>query len=312
MRWGTRSIGWWRVLALGALGALGALVGANYRPTPTCVEMQEATKHEVCFQSDGVTLAGTVHLPKGTGPFPAVVLVHGSGKEARESDEYGAYLASHGLVVLTYDKRGVAQSGGRYCPGIAPWFMCFQTPSSVYDQLTHDASAAVNTVAQLPQVGKIGLWGFSQGGWVAPIAASLNPNIDFLVQLSAPAVTLREENYIEKLMGHYPEPLFPDAATIAAHMANAPKGFFYPQSYLEQLRIPSLWLYGGKDREIPVDASIQNLHTWKPDDPQVTIKVYPEADHNLRLPGEGGSPAFSINDVWITWVKGLPEKQAVQ
>lgn len=307
MRFGIRPITIRRVLALIAVGAVVALVVINYRWVPPCVEAQEATKHEVCFQSDGVTLSGTVHLPQGDGPFPAMVLVHGSGKAGR-LERYGEQLAQRGIVVLTYDKRGVDRSGGRYCPGIAPWFMCFQPPSSVYDQLAHDAAAAVEKVAQHPQVDqhKIGLWGISQGGWIAPVAASLNPKIDFLVQLSAPAVTLREENHIGKLMNQYPEPSFPDAATIAAHMANAPKGFFYPQPYIEQLHIPSLWIYGGKDRSVPVDASIANLHAWKFDDPLLKIKLYSELDHDLTLPGEKFGPTRAVDELWIAWVKGLP------
>ena len=72
---------------------------------------------EVRFRSGGVTLAGTLTLPPGAGPHPAVAWVHGSGRTTRAYlPDFQALLLHHGVAVLAYDKRGVGQSGGSF-PG---------------------------------------------------------------------------------------------------------------------------------------------------------------------------------------------------
>lgn len=69
--------------------------------------------HEVTFENGGVRLAGSVYAPRSAGKHPAVVLVHGSGPEGRWATAYIAdYLARHGIIALSYDKRGVGASTG--------------------------------------------------------------------------------------------------------------------------------------------------------------------------------------------------------
>jgi dienelactone hydrolase len=121
------------------------------------------------FESDGATLRGQLLMPEGTGPFPAVVLVHGSGEDAATQFFYsGDFLAANGVATLIFDKRGTGSSEGRF--------------TFDFDQLARDAIAAVETLADHPMVDtdRIGLCGYSQGGWIAPLAASMNKRIRFV------------------------------------------------------------------------------------------------------------------------------------
>jgi dienelactone hydrolase len=117
---------------------------------------QTATIH-----SNDVDLFAKLVLPEGSGPFPAVVLVHGSEKDAATLlyDEPNRY-AAHGVAVLVFDKRGTGRSGGDY--------------GQDFDQLAGDVLAAVAWVRKQPRIDpeRVGLAGYSQGGWVAPLAAS--------------------------------------------------------------------------------------------------------------------------------------------
>ena len=116
----------------------------------------------VAFGSGEATLCGRLDLPEGPGPFPAMVPVHGSGSDAAQDFMYTPdfYLAS-GFAVLTYDKRGTGCSGGDF--------------TFDYDALARDAVAATRWLAARPEVDgdRIVMAGYSQGGWVAPLAAGL-------------------------------------------------------------------------------------------------------------------------------------------
>ena len=70
-------------------------------------------KREVDIKSGEITLKGTLYIPKGEGPFPAVVFVHGSGPETGSNSSYSAkWLASIGYVAVAYEKRGSGESDG--------------------------------------------------------------------------------------------------------------------------------------------------------------------------------------------------------
>jgi dienelactone hydrolase len=121
------------------------------------------------FPSDGAALRGQLILPRGAGPFPAVVLVHGSGEDAATEYFYsGDFLAANGVATLVYDKRGSGSSEGEF--------------TFDFDQLARDVVAAVDTLAghRLIDPGRIGLCGYSQGAWVAPLAASMDERIRFV------------------------------------------------------------------------------------------------------------------------------------
>ena len=143
-------------------------------------------QEEVTFASvPGVTMAGTLTIPEGAGPFPAVVLVTGSGPQDRDEELLGhkpfAVLADHlsrrGIAVLRYDDRGVARSTGSFAAATSADF-------------AEDALAAVRYLRTRREVAprKIGVAGHSEGGLIAPMVAVRDSGVAFLVLLAGTGV----------------------------------------------------------------------------------------------------------------------------
>ncbi len=138
-----------------------------------------ATEDVTVDAAPGVTLAGTFVRPAGAGPFPAVLLLSGSGAQDRDESLFGhrpfAVLADHlarnGIASLRLDDRGTDESTGDY-------------GTTTIADLTSDADAALVALRAMPGVAKVGIIGHSLGGIVAPRVAGA----DFLVLLAAPAV----------------------------------------------------------------------------------------------------------------------------
>jgi fermentation-respiration switch protein FrsA (DUF1100 family) len=130
-----------------------------------------------------VTLAGTLTLPAGDGPFAAVVLIAGSGPNDRDETLFGHKpfwvladaLSRRGLAVLRYDKRGTGKSSGNYAAAVTADF-------------TSDTQAAVNWLRTQPQIraNRIGVLGHSEGGIIAPRVAVADPTIAFVVMMAGP------------------------------------------------------------------------------------------------------------------------------
>lgn len=124
---------------------------------------------ETVFQGAGARLAGRLVMPKGSAKVPVVVLVHGSEHDAaRDFYALQRQLPSEDIGVFVYDKRGTGASGGRY--------------TQDYLLLADDAIAAVHEAKRLAgdRVGRVGYQAGSQGGWVAPLAAKIEP-VDFII-----------------------------------------------------------------------------------------------------------------------------------
>ncbi len=114
------------------------------------------------FRGRGGRITGTLFLPEGQGPFPAVVLVGGSGPTTRDpfvlrAREFGRL----GYAALVYDKRGTGETEGRYF-------------TATFDTLAADAGAALDWLRGQPDIdgARVGMEGHSQGGWIAPLAAA--------------------------------------------------------------------------------------------------------------------------------------------
>lgn len=134
------------------------------------------------FEGSGVMLAGRLTLPPGDGRVPIVVLVHGSEHfSALDYYTLQRQFASEGIGVFAYDKRGTGASEGRY--------------SQDYLVLATDAIAAMREAKRLagPRAGRAGYQGGSQGGWVAPLAARIEP-VDFVIVGFGLAVSPLEED----------------------------------------------------------------------------------------------------------------------
>lgn len=140
---------------------------------------------DVAFQSGTITLRGTILMPQGEGPWPGVVFVHGAGDESRDASRFLAtHYAQHGIASLIYDKRGVGQSGG-------DWH------AVGFDALAEDVLAGVEVLRQRAGIdpSAVGVRGQSQGGWIAPLAASRSRNVAFVITAAGPLVTPAEEGH---------------------------------------------------------------------------------------------------------------------
>jgi uncharacterized protein len=143
-------------------------------------------EEEVSFTTTagGDTLSGTLTLPKGTGPFPAVLLLSGSGPHDRDETLFSHKpflviadaLTRRGFAVLRYDKRGVGKSTGN--PDMATTL-----------DLAADAQAALALLRARKDIdaNRIGLLGHSEGAMIGPYLAAHDPKIAWLVLLATPA-----------------------------------------------------------------------------------------------------------------------------
>ncbi len=142
-------------------------------------------QEEVAFANGGIVLTGYLTLPDGNGPHPAVALISGSGAQDRDSNLLGFKtfavianrLARHGIAVLRFDDRGVGGSGGD------------SLQATIQDR-AQDVRAAVGLLQSRDDIDPelIGLMGHSEGGMIAPLVASRNDSISFVVLVAAPAV----------------------------------------------------------------------------------------------------------------------------
>jgi len=153
-------------------------------------------EEEISFSNAaaGVTLAGTLTLPKGAGPFPSALLIAGSGPndrdEALASHRPFLVLADHltrkGIAVLRYDKRGIGKSTG-------------SADKATTVDLASDAQAALAYLKTRKEIdpAKIALIGHSEGAMIAPLIASRTKDVAWVVLLAAPA-TVGEETLLNQ------------------------------------------------------------------------------------------------------------------
>jgi uncharacterized protein len=144
-------------------------------------------EEEVSYQNkaQGDTLAGTLTIPEGQGPFTVVLLITGSGPQDRDESLMGHkpflvlsdWLTRKGIEVLRVDDRGVGKSTGAFATATTADFAT-------------DVEAGVAFLKTRPEVNpkKIGLIGHSEGGVIAPMVAERNPDVGFIVMLAGSGV----------------------------------------------------------------------------------------------------------------------------
>ena len=123
---------------------------------------------ETHFAAEDADLAGRLVMPKGSEAVPIVILVHGSEHDsARDYNSLQRQFPSAGIGAFVYDKRGTGGSTGQY--------------TQDYLTLAVDVIAAMREAKRLAghRAGRVGYWGGSQGAWVAPLAARIEP-VDFV------------------------------------------------------------------------------------------------------------------------------------
>lgn len=268
-------------------------------PEMAFAQSTDYTIQDVKFESQGVTLAGSILRPKN--PFAAVVIVHGSDPVKREMD-FAKRLAKEGIAVLTYDKRGVGESGGVY---VGPSVGTNNIDTTNLNLLSSDANEAVKTFQTYLKDKKtpIGLVGFSQAGWIIPITASKNPQIEFMVLFSCPTITtleqLRFQFYTNGNNNFWENHTDADARE---HTKNDPDKYQFvatdPKTSLNALSIPGLWLFGEKDIQIPVKLSIEQLNTFKVQGKPFEYTLFPTLGHNTS-----SIDITTPFDISIQWIK---------
>lgn len=141
----------------------------------------------VLFAGDSATFVATLARPDRRGKVPAIVMLHGSERGTRDGGparRLRERLVPQGIAVLSFDKRGVGGSTGRYreLPDLR--------------EAAGDGLAALQYLLSRADIDptRIGVLGVSQGGWVGPLMASLSPRVAFVVSVAGPGVTPREQS----------------------------------------------------------------------------------------------------------------------
>ncbi len=280
------------------------------------------TETPVMFGEEPFTLPGILTIPKGDGPFPVVVLVHGSG--AHDMDEtvfafkpfrdLAVGLANHGIAVLRYDKRTYTHA---IKSNINPKF-------SIMEETVFDANHAVEKLKSIPKIdGKnIFVLGHSQGGYALPLILENDKNKDVKGAIGVAGPTGK---FHDLLLWQFEEALTRAEKTNAPkeqidaikgqvewmkaqiHLLedpqysrdNIPPTFqlqnpywwfdlneYNPAELMIKQEVPLLFLQGGKD----VQVSAKQLNKWKTalqDHKDVQYQLYPNMMHMLAdYPGE--------------------------
>lgn len=147
---------------------------------------QSSLSEEVSFNNENIKLSGTLYLPDNISkPVPTLIALHPSGPGERENVIFEHLiddLPQKGIAVFVYDRRGSGESGGNL-------------QFSDYYNLAEDAVSAKKALSEIEKIDgdKIGFWGLSQGGWLAPLAATIAENAAFSISVVGAGVTPSEQ-----------------------------------------------------------------------------------------------------------------------
>jgi uncharacterized protein len=255
----------------------------------------------VTFQSHNVILSGDITFPS-TGPATAaLILIQGSGNAERMT-VVARILAANGFSVLTYDKRGVGQSGGVY-----------EGQNNVSDKnldlLADDAVAAFGVLSKNPHTNGLpaGYVGFSQAGWIAPLAALKTPSAKFIGLWAGPVCTTSEQLHFQDLTGNDADFWKSHtAAQVGAYMRSTPyrTDDVDPRKSLSKLSIPGLWLFGDQDNLIPVTLSASRLDELiRQGHKNFAYKIIPGYGHNILDTSKAPSVPAMLN-----WIRAVVRK----
>jgi dipeptidyl aminopeptidase/acylaminoacyl peptidase len=251
---------------------------------------------EIHFRNEiqRLDLAGLLFVPKGAGPYPGVVFIHGSGASRRDNRWYLTlvhYLQENGVAVLLPDKRGSEKSQGDW-------------KTSSFEELATDTISAVKYLGKQAsiRVSPIGIVGISQGGWIAPIAADGSTDISYIVDVVGTSVTAHEQLLFEEKNNLREMGFPPAAANMAAPMTTfilrkisqrsfwKATGNFDPLPYWRKIEIPALVLYGSEDTNLPSQESRERFESLNKGN--IIVKVYEGSGHALQDPPGKGSDIF--------------------
>ena len=252
------------------------------RPALIGPGLSELEYSEIFFKNryEGFRLSGMLFLPEGEGPFPAAIIIHGSGTSRRDSVWYlsiANHLLHNGIAVLLPDKRGSEKSEGEWV-------------GANFEELATDTLSAVEYVKhqQMFKYSSIGVIGMSQGGWIAPIVATKSDDASFVVSMTGAAVTTDEQllheeinniakytyTWIAKLIAPLTTNNIKQKEHVSAYMG------FDPIPYWKRIHVPVFFAFGENDENVPVDASINRLKQNNLN--HFDIKIYADGGHAIR------------------------------
>jgi pimeloyl-ACP methyl ester carboxylesterase len=284
-------------------------------------------REEVSFHNGGVTLFGTLLIPRGHGPHPAIVLVHGSLAETRWGTImfFADRLVRRGIAALVYDKRGTGSSTGAW-------------KTATYEDLSDDALAGIHLLQQRKDIhtDRIGAFGHSEGGAVVTIMAARSKDVAFIISADGTAGPSYKQDLfrVQKIVesngfskeevakamafytmwlqvartGHRREQLDAEIPKVENEkwfdlVAPPPKDHwawteyrkradFDSLIYWAKVKVPVLLLYGELDEMVPVTESIEQIdETLRAGgNPDYTEILIPRAQHNLTVHPAPGPP----------------------
>jgi len=280
----------------------------QYTP-PSYVNLSAFTEMNISVGSGQWKLPGTLSIPKGAGPFPAVVLVHGSGPNDRDESigpnkpfkDIAWGLASKGIVVLRYEKRA------KQYPEQIATILNF----TVQDETIDDAVAAVDVLnaSSFVNHSRIFILGHSLGGMLAPRIGAQDHRIAGLIILAGPTrhledLMLEQTWYLANLSGiNQSEQIASlEKLVMKVKMLNislgedvlgAPKAYwadlatYDPVVTAQSLHIPLLILQGKRDYQVTMTDFARWNETFF-GNVSVTLKTYLTLNH-LFITGTGAS-----------------------
>ncbi|MCQ8185748.1 alpha/beta hydrolase family protein [Parvularcula maris] len=279
--------------------------------------------------ADGIQLGGSLTLPEGEGPFPAVVLLTGSGAQDRDETLLGHRpflvlsdrLTRAGIATLRFDDRGIGASGGSLA-------------DADLSDLAADAAAMLGLLRAREDIGEVGLLGHSEGGIVAGMVPALNEaSPDFIVSLAGPFAPMGDivnyqveeglkasganEAEIEEAMTLQRSLIAaasaedtPEAGCDAALVIAEPRGvaeearqlcspLFHsylkvdPAAGYDGYDGPVLALFGSKDTQVPVSMNLPLAEEALAGNEDAVIQVVDGANHLFQTAGTGRAEEYA-------------------
>jgi len=299
---------------------------------PSYVNQSKFKVEKVTIGND-LKVPAEITIPEGKGPFPAVILIPGSGPENmnesigpnRPFEDIADGLSTNGIIVLRYDKSTYVYPKA---------FQNGDIPVNLENEYFKDALDGINFLRIQNYVGKIFVLGHSEGGYLAPAIAKMSGDISGIIMLAAPArnlqdVTIDQLEYLISLSNSATEiskmkSIIVQLEDVNKHtlkesdiVMGAPVSYYYelekynPVDILKTLDIPTLIMQGGKDYQVTEkDFDIFKVAFSK--DKNYTFKWYPDLYH-LFIQWNGtpspdeylveGHVDVNVIDEISTWIK---------
>lgn len=142
-------------------------------------------EEEIVFVTDAGAFTGTLYVPVSENPVPLLILYHAAGGGSINFPFYAhlkGSLPALGIATFIYNRRGTEEQPGDF-------------NTSSFEDLARDGIAASKVLKNDPRINasRIGAWGISQGGWIAPLASTLSDDLSFVISVSGPGVTPAEQ-----------------------------------------------------------------------------------------------------------------------